>query len=198
MCGYVVIISKGSRKVDKQSIIKMNDMITHRGPDDEGIYCNDWLGLGFRRLSIIDLSDDGHQPMFDASGRYIGVFNGEIYNYQSLRKELEADGITFSSQTDSEVLINAYAHWGERCFNKLIGMFSFVIADLVEKKLIAVRDFPGVKPLYFTEDDNYYYFSSEVKAFTKIMTLSANLNAYYEQFTFSLCLRAGNELSFSL
>ena len=184
MCGLIAIFSKKDLKVDQQAVQKMTDSIIHRGPDDEGIYCQDWIGLGFRRLSIIDPSPLGHQPMLDKSGRYVCVFNGEIYNYRELRQTLESQGVTFLSHSDSEVLLNAYIQWGAASLHKFIGMFAFIIVDLEEKSLFIARDFPGIKPLYFTEDKDFYYFSSEIKAFSKIMALSVNVDCYYEQFSF--------------
>lgn len=184
MCGLVAIFSKKDRNVDRGVLQKMSDAIVHRGPDDEGIYCNEWLGLGFRRLAIIDLSALGHQPMFDKTNRYACIFNGEIYNYRELKKELQAQGISFRGNSDSEVLLNAYIHWGADCVNRFIGMFAFIIADLKEKSLFIARDFPGIKPLYVIEDSNFYYFASEIKAFAKVMPLSANPDCYYEHFNF--------------
>lgn len=184
MCGFVALISKRSKKINPELIRRMNQEIFHRGPDDEGFYFNDWVGLGFRRLSIIDLSDRGHQPMFDESGRYVCVFNGEIYNYLELKKELENEGVTFSGGSDSEVLLNAFIQWGEDCLKKFIGMFAFLIVDLKMQSVFIARDFPGIKPLYFTEDDDYYYFASEIKAFSKVMPLSVNPDCYFEHFNF--------------
>lgn len=184
MCGLVAIFSKKGKRIDRGTLQKMSDAIVHRGPDDEGIYCNEWLGLGFRRLAIIDPSPLGHQPMFDKTGRYACIFNGEIYNYHELKKELEPQGFSFNGNSDSEVLLNAYLHWGTSCINKFIGMFAFIIANLEEKSLFIARDFPGVKPLYFIQDNDFYYFASEIKAFAKIMPLSSNPDCYYEHFNF--------------
>lgn len=184
MCGFVGLISKKNQKVDPAIVRLMNAEIIHRGPDDEGYFENDWVALGFRRLSIIDLSQQGHQPMLDVSQRYVCVFNGEIYNYRELRKDLESGGVGFRGNSDTEVLMNAYIHWGEDCLNKFIGMFSFMIADLQSQSVFIARDFPGIKPLYFTEDENYFYFASEIKAFAKVMPLSVNADCYFEQFNF--------------
>lgn len=184
MCGFVALIRKNKRQIDPVSIRLMNQEILHRGPDDEGYFENEWLGLGFRRLAIIDLSEQGHQPMLDASGRYVCVFNGEIYNYRELRKSLENEGVIFRGHSDTEVLLNAYIHWGEQCLEKFIGMFAFIIADLKMQSVFVARDFPGIKPLYFTEDDHFYYFASEIKAFRKVLSLSVNPDCYSEQFNY--------------
>lgn len=184
MCGFVSIISKKSKTVDPERIRLMNQEIVHRGPDDEGYFSKDWLGFGFRRLSIIDVSEQGHQPMLDASGRYVCVFNGEIYNYRELRQELEQEGVRFRSQSDSEVLLNAYIHWGADCLHRFIGMFAFMIADMETHSVFIARDFPGIKPLYFTEDNDFYYFASEIKAFSKVLSLSVNPDSYFEHFNF--------------
>lgn len=184
MCGFVAIIRKKTLGVDRNLLKQMTDTIIHRGPDDEGFYCNEWLGLGFRRLSIIDLSATGHQPMLDASERYICVFNGEIFNYRELRQTLIQQGVTFKGSSDTEVLINAYIHWGADCVHKFIGMFAFIIADLKQKTVFIARDFPGIKPLYVTEDEHFYYFASEIKAFAKAVPLSANPECYFEHFNF--------------
>jgi len=184
MCGLVAIVAKKDKKVDQALLQSMTDAIAHRGPDDEGIYCNAWLGLGFRRLAIMDPSTLGRQPMFDKNRRYACIFNGEIYNYRELKQELELKGYSFKSNTDSEVLLNAYLYWGETCVNHFIGMFAFIIADLEAKSLFIARDFPGIKPLYFIEDSDFYYFASEIKAFAKAMPLSANSDCYFEHFNF--------------
>ena len=151
---------------EKSQLEAMNRSQSHRGPDADGMWFSpDGLAaLGHRRLSIIDLSDAGRQPMADASGRYWITFNGEIYNYLELRSELE-DGYVFRTRTDTEVLLAAYAKWGERCLNRLIGMFAFAIWDDREKTLFAARDRFGVKPLYLAEPQpGMLWLASEIKA----------------------------------
>lgn len=184
MCGFVAQISKHGLPIDPSIIRKMNDKIVHRGPDDDGYFVNDWISLGFRRLSIIDVSNHGHQPMFDATKRFVCVFNGEIYNYIELRKELEGQGATFRTASDTEVLLQAYLHWGEACLDRLVGMYAFIVIDLEARSLFIARDFPGIKPLYFAEDQDFYYFASEIKAFKGVVSFDLNTDALYEQFNY--------------
>ncbi len=141
-----------------------------------------FLGLGHRRLSIIDLSEYGHQPMCDPTENYWIVYNGEIYNYQELKLELEQLGYKFITQTDTEVLLNAYIEWGADCLDKLNGMWSFVIFDRNKNELFGARDRFGVKPFYYINDDNYFAFSSEIKALINIPDFEKKLNpqAVYE------------------
>lgn len=120
MCGICGIINHNSEPVNENSLLTMMATMKHRGPDDQGTFLDGKIGLGFVRLSIIDLSPAGHQPMFSADGRYVVVFNGEIYNYIELREELKAKGYTFHTQTDTEVLLAAYTEWGEACMHRFI------------------------------------------------------------------------------
>jgi asparagine synthase (glutamine-hydrolysing) len=140
----------------------MMRIIKHRGPDDEGVFLENNVGLGFVRLSIIDLSSAGHQPMFSQDGRFVMVFNGEIYNYLELREELKKEGYVFRTQTDSEVLLTSYIHWGEECLHKFNGMWAFVIFDKIKKTIFAARDRYGVKPFYYTSNEHYFAFGSEI------------------------------------
>jgi asparagine synthase (glutamine-hydrolysing) len=162
MCGIAGILGSG----DLNSLNAMLSAIRHRGPDDEGIYSDPKadLQLGMRRLRIIDLTIAGHQPMPDASNRYWIVFNGEIYNYKEIRQQLVKTGYVFKSQSDTEVLVTAYAQWGELCLIKLRGMFAFAIWDSREQKLFIARDRLGIKPLYYYRDSSKFLFASEVKA----------------------------------
>lgn len=151
MCGFVGYLTDASQKDlrNKDWIAsQMNRMIVHRGPDDEGYFKDDHIAMGFRRLSIIDL-DSGHQPLSYANERFWLTFNGEIYNYLELRKDLKAEGYEFKTQSDSEVILAAYAKYGVKCVNYLRGMFSFVIWDSQEKTLFAARDPFGIKPFYY-------------------------------------------------
>lgn len=184
MCGIVAQIAKKNKKINRLTVSKMSKSIHHRGPDDEGYFFNDWVGFGFRRLSIIDLTSAANQPMQSESGRYVIVFNGEIYNYVELKKELEKEGVFFKSTSDTEVLLKSYIHWQESCLNKFIGMFAFIIVDLEKEKLFIARDFPGIKPLYYTEDNDYIYFASELKAFKGIVPFVLNQECLYEQFNY--------------
>ncbi len=135
-----------------------------RGPDFQDMYHDEHVGLGHRRLSIIDTSNQGHQPMTDPSGRYMIIFNGEIYNYKTLRKNLEASGVNFRSETDTEVLLQAYIHQGKACLQDLQGFFSFAIYDKKEERLFLARDRFGIKPLYYLIDGDKLLFASEMKA----------------------------------
>ena len=141
----------------------MADTIHHRGPDDEGYYVSGPVGFGFRRLSIIDLNT-GHQPISNEDGTAWIVFNGEIYNYQELRRHLQTKGHTFTTQTDTEVIVHLYEEFGESCVEKLRGMFAFAIWDERRKVLFMARDRVGIKPLYYWLTDKCLVFGSEIKA----------------------------------
>ena len=145
----------------------MRDTLVHRGPDDAGTWCSPdkRLGLAQRRLSIIDLSPGGHQPMSESSGQFVIVFNGEIYNFLELREELKDKGHTFRTQSDTEVLIEAYRAWGEDCLARLIGMFSFCLYDRNKGSLFLARDRAGEKPLFYYHIPGRFLFASELKAF---------------------------------
>lgn len=142
----------------------MTDSIAHRGPDGEGHYIDGYLGLGHRRLSIIDLSEAGHQPMATEDGRFVISYNGEVYNFNELRVELEASGHRFHSRTDSEVVLKALAQWGEGAFTRFNGMFALALWDKQRKELLLARDRYGIKPLYYAKVGNKFLFGSEVKA----------------------------------
>jgi asparagine synthase (glutamine-hydrolysing) len=164
----------------------MTNALAHRGPDGAGAFVDGPVGLGHRRLSILDLSSAGQQPMASASGRAVLTYNGEIYNFQSLRLELQALGHRFVSQTDTEVLLYAYEAWGESCLARLNGMFAFAIWDNYRQFLFLARDRFGVKPLYYTIQDNAFVFASEIKAILAHPCVSARLcpDALGEYFTF--------------
>ena len=144
--------------------LRMTDSLVHRGPDDGGLLVGPGILLGHRRLAIIDLSDDGHQPMPDPSQRYWIVYNGEIYNFQEIRVELEQLGHRFRSRTDTEVILRAYMEWGHHCAQRLNGMFAFAIWDHTSRSLWLVRDPLGIKPLFFHDDGSTLRFGSEAKA----------------------------------
>ena len=166
MCGISGIFS--DLEIDKASILnKMNYCQRHRGPDYNEFYECKEIGLGHTRLSIIDLSSDGNQPMFSSDKRYVLVFNGEIYNFKKLRKKIDYQ---FISNSDSEVVLASFLKWGKDCLKYLNGMFSFAIWDNVEKQLFIARDRMGIKPLYYYHDKNRFIFSSEIRAI-----LSSNL-----------------------
>ncbi|MGC3976647.1 MAG: asparagine synthase (glutamine-hydrolyzing) [Nitrospira sp.] len=164
MCGIAVAIGLNGRPVERAAVERMAKSLLHRGPDDGGIYMDGPVGMGFRRLSILDLSEAGHQPMISQDGQYVLVFNGEIFNYVELRDELRKLGYQFRSSGDSEVLLAAYREWGRECLPKLNGMWAFVIYDRRHRRLFGARDRFGVKPLYFSRDNTVIQFASEIKA----------------------------------
>lgn len=164
MCGIAGIFNFNNQPVAHSQIQAMTNAISHRGPDGEGQYIDGNLGLGHRRLAIIDLSSAGHQPMATKNDRFVITYNGEIYNFKELRIKLESLGHQFHSQTDTEVVLNAYAEWGEKCINYFNGMFAFAIWDKQLKKLFIARDRYGIKPLYYYHHQNTFIFASEVKA----------------------------------
>jgi|WetSurMetagenome_2_1015567.scaffolds.fasta_scaffold01570_12 asparagine synthase (glutamine-hydrolysing) len=164
MCGIAGIIEFESGYIDPALLVKMRDSLTHRGPDDAGIWIEGGTGLAHRRLSIIDLSSAGHQPFFSDDGNLIIVYNGEIYNYRELRKELEQYGYKFRTQTDTEVLLKYYQYAGKDCLEKLNGIFAFAIWDRRRNELFVARDRAGVKPFYYSSDPKGFYFASEPKA----------------------------------
>lgn len=168
MCGICGIVNFDNAEVSTLSIETMMNAMKHRGPDDEGIFITDNIGLGFVRLSILDLTPAGHQPMKSSDGNYVLIFNGEIYNYIELRNELKTKGYTFKSDSDSEVLLNAYIEWGEDALNKLNGMFAFVIYDKVKKEIFGARDRFGIKPFYYKKTENRLVFASDIPSILSI------------------------------
>ncbi len=186
MCGIAGIFNLDGAPVSPQTLRAMTDAIRHRGPDGEGQWIEDHVGLGHRRLSIIDLSDAGKQPMQDADGRYIISYNGEIYNYREIQVELRSKGYKFQSRTDTEVLLYAFAEWGMGCLDKLNGMFAFAIWDREQKRLTLARDRYGIKPLYCAFSGSSFLFASESKAFLKHPDFKAQMDpeGLLEYFTF--------------
>ncbi len=164
MCGLVVMLGLAGRKADTAILTRMAQRLAHRGPDDSGLYLDQQVGFGFRRLSILDLSPTGHQPMASEDGQLVIVFNGEIYNYVELRDELRAAGFCFRSTSDTEVLLAAYRHWGAECLAKLNGMWAFVIHDRRRGVLFGARDRFGVKPLFVHRGKDCWLLASEIKA----------------------------------
>jgi asparagine synthase (glutamine-hydrolysing) len=171
MCGICGVVGRE----DEQLVRDMADTLAHRGPDGEGFRCfparngGPPASLGHRRLTIIDLSERGAQPMEYADGRYWIVYNGELYNFKELRAELEQDGFRFRSECDTEVLLAAYCKWGKSMLERLNGIFAFAIWDTEHHKLFLARDRLGVKPLYYTQRDGSFYFASEIKALLKAL-----------------------------
>lgn len=164
MCGISGLIWKDvQRPAGREQLRMMNHVQYHRGPDDGGEYYDGPVALGQRRLSIIDLSDGGHQPMVSDDGRLVVTYNGEIYNYVELREELIGFGHKFRSDSDTEVLLKAYEHWGTDCVNRFNGMWAFAVYDKTEQRVFFSRDRFGIKPLYFVNDGQRFVFASEIK-----------------------------------
>jgi len=162
--------------VDQALLAQMNQAQFHRGPDEGGEYLDESVALGHRRLSIIDLSS-GQQPMASDDGEYVLIFNGEIYNFKQIRKELESLGHIFHSHSDTEVILHAYMQWGPACVDKLQGMFTFAIWHKADKRLFISRDRLGIKPLFYAIIDGTLYFASELKSITLIPGLSKKIDA---------------------
>ena len=163
MCGFAGFV--GEVEDREQVLVNMMNTIVHRGPDSEGKYVDEDAALGFRRLSIIDLSSVGDQPLYNEDRSLVLVFNGEIYNYQELREELAAAGHVFVSNTDSETLVHGFEEWGEGLVDRLRGMYAFAIWDTKRKRLFVARDIFGIKPLYYAQMNGTLMFASEIKAF---------------------------------
>lgn len=163
MCGISGYIPRPNQPVDVAGLENMTGLIAHRGPDDQGIFTDERIGLGHRRLSILDLSPDGHQPMKDKESSCIIVFNGEVYNYIELREELKTLGYTFRTQTDTEVVMKAYAAWGESCAERFNGMWAFALYDIADNKVFCSRDHFGIKPFYYAQTESGFVFGSEIR-----------------------------------
>ncbi|WP_455528137.1 asparagine synthase (glutamine-hydrolyzing) [Huintestinicola sp.] len=163
MCGFVGF----TNAIDNSNKVlgEMMDKIRHRGPDSEGRYIDECIAMGFRRLSIIDITESGNQPIFNEDKSKVLFFNGEIYNYREIRKELEEKGHKFTTHTDSETLIHGYEEFGEKLLDRLRGMFAFVIWDKEKKELFGARDFFGIKPFYYATMNGTFMFGSEIKSF---------------------------------
>ncbi|HCJ41964.1 asparagine synthase (glutamine-hydrolyzing) [uncultured Ruminococcus sp.] len=174
MCG-IVGFTNSLTNAD-EVLGKMMDRIKHRGPDSEGKFIDDNIAMGFRRLSIIDLSDVGSQPIFNEDRTLVLTFNGEIYNFKELRGQLVKAGHKFYTATDSEVLIHGYEEWGESLLDKLRGMFAFVIYNTVTGELFGARDFFGIKPFYYAEMDGTFMWGSEIKSFLDHPAFKKELN----------------------
>ena len=174
MCGILGEVS--TRGVDREDFEERLLKMHHRGPDSSGTYFDDSVALGQTRLSIMDLSKDGYQPMVSSCGNYVIIYNGEIYNFKELRAQLFDSGIGFKSQTDTEVVLNGFIAFGERFVRQLNGMFAFSIYNKATKELFLARDKSGIKPLYYHNIDNVFSFSSELKAFPNYL-LKTNFEA---------------------
>lgn len=173
MCGILGFVSSTIESVVEEDVLKSLAYISHRGPDDSGfdIYKieNKQICFGHTRLSIIDLSQDGHQPFTSTCGKYHLIFNGEIYNYKEIREELESLGYKFQTETDTEVLLVAWICWNKAALSKFIGMFAFAVLDEVEHKVTLVRDAFGVKPLFYSTDSGELFFGSDIRSVTALI-----------------------------
>lgn len=174
MCGISVVVNSKNEKVEETLIRAINNRIAHRGPDDEGFYFGDHFAFGHRRLSILDLSQAGHQPMHWS--QLCITYNGEIYNYIELREELKEKGYTFQTGTDTEVILAAYNAWGTDAFPRFNGMWSFAIYDSDRSEIVLSRDHFGIKPLYYTQTKTYFLAGSEIKQFTAVDEFNPVLN----------------------
>ncbi|MEG0044129.1 MAG: asparagine synthetase B, partial [Massilia sp.] len=165
MCGIVGIFDTlGNREIDRAALGRMNESQHHRGPDEGELYLEPSMGMGHRRLSVIDLAS-GQQPIVNAERDVVMVFNGEIYNYRELRVELEALGFEFRTKSDSESLLHAYQAWGPDCVHRLRGMFAFAIWDRKKQTMFLARDHVGVKPMFYSLLPNgLFVFGSELKS----------------------------------
>ncbi|NNE98780.1 MAG: asparagine synthase (glutamine-hydrolyzing) [Pyrinomonadaceae bacterium] len=178
MCGIngIAFSARSGRQVDERVLCAMRDVITHRGPDDRGVYIKANIGLGHRRLSIVDVAH-GHQPMFNSDKTTTLVFNGEIYNHGDHRDELEAKGYKYETTSDTETILYLYEEYGFECVEKLRGMFAFAVWDERKNQLFIARDRVGIKPLYYVHDDQgNLFFASEIKSLTEAKAVKPNLN----------------------
>jgi asparagine synthase (glutamine-hydrolysing) len=186
MCGIAGLYNLNDEPVTRERVLKMCDLIRHRGPDDRDAWAQGSIGLGHQRLSIIDLSPRGRNPMANEDGTIRIVFNGEIYNYRDLRPDLVRRGHVFRSQTDTEVVLHLYEELGVECVERLNGMFAFALWDESRRRLLLARDRFGVKPLYYAQLGETLAFASEIKAFLALPQFSARADpfALAEHFTF--------------
>src|SRR5262249_36345271 len=198
VCGIACLLHCG----DRESLARMTGIQSHRGPDDAGL---EWFsatrsGLGHRRLSIIDLSPAGHQPMPNDDGTLWITFNGEVYNYQDVRRELAARGYRFRSGGETEVILKAYQEWGPSCLDRLNGMFAFAVYDASRDELFAARDRLGIKPFYYHHDGERFAFASEIKALLVSGQVEArpDLVALHTPARFQVSPRTGVEGVFKL
>src|SRR6476646_6593584 len=182
MCGFAGFLSTSTSQGDARALLKaMTDVIAHRGPDDDGAWydAEAGIGLGHRRLAIIDLSPAGHQPMQSASGRYVIVYNGEIYNFSAIRQELTATGTAFAWRggSDTEVMLAAFEQWGiDGALQRFNGMFAFALWDRRDRRLTLARDRFGEKPLYYGRLNNTLLFGSELKALRRHPSFSGEID----------------------
>lgn len=178
MCGIAGILNLNRKPVNNDVLKKMTSVIAHRGPDGEDFWHDKEIGLGHRRLAIIDLTSLGNQPMKNDNGNLIIIHNGEVYNFPELKKELESLGYKFRSRTDTEVILKSYEQWGAECVKKFNGMFAFVIWDRKNKTLFAARDRYGIKPFYYFISNRTFIFASEIKAIIQHPDVKVKVSPY--------------------
>ena len=196
MCGISGILALNHKKISEEEINNMNDKIFHRGPDSSGIFIEDNIALGNRRLAIIDLNKDSDLPLF-YKDKYVLIYNGEIYNYIEIRDELISIGHSFSTNSDSEVLLKAYIQWGRACLEKFNGMWAFAIWDRKNKELFCSRDRFGIKPFYWSNYNGRIYFGSEIK---QLRALEVGKKCNYQElslFLFSGCSNSSTQTFFN-
>lgn len=186
MCGITGMFNVRGKPVSVNTLRKMTGIVSHRGPDDEGYWLESFIGFGHRRLAVIDLSPLAHQPMQSDDGNLVITYNGEVYNFQELRAELETMGHRFRSKSDTEVVLNAYRQWGRECLHKFNGMFAFALWDKKKGELFLARDRYGIKPLYYYFKDDLFIFGSEIKSILQHPDVSVNVSipALNEYFSF--------------
>ena len=176
MCGFAGYITENGKAPEyKDNLIEMMNSIKHRGPDDEGTHIDDMAGMGFRRLSIIGITN-GKQPMYNEDESIVVTFNGEIYNYQTIKEELIKKGHIIKTDADTEVLVHGYEEYGKDLLQKLRGMYAFAIWDIKKEEMFMARDIFGIKPLFYTQTDKDFVFGSEIKAILKFPTVKKDLN----------------------
>ena len=190
MCGILAIVGEH----DKDKVRKAISLLSHRGPDDSGIYLDNKLSLAHKRLSIIDLSKNSSQPLVSEKGNLI-IYNGEIYNFKEIKEEIEKHkNFDFKTKSDTEVILAAYETWGENCVKRFNGMFSFIIWDKEKRELFVARDRLGIKPLYYYKDKEKLIFASEIKSILQFIEPEINKEGLYDYFNYFI--QIGNETLF--
>lgn len=186
MCAIIGVINFNKEPVNERVLWEMTDSLAHRGPDGRGVYIDNFIGLGHRRLAIIDLSERAHQPMRTEDSDFVITYSGETYNFKELREELKNEGMKFVSQSDTEVILKSFAKWGPDSLSRFNGMFSFAVWDKRNKILTLARDRYGIKPLYYWQNGKVLLFASEIKAFLKHpqFKVDLDLETLLEYFTF--------------
>src|SRR4051812_24137877 len=176
MCGIAGVLDRSGDPVLEHTLQRMGDAMTHRGPDGAGEFCENGVGLACRRLAVIDPRPDGDQPMMDTTLGYVIAYNGEVYNFAELRRDLVGRGRRFRTKTDTEVVLNAYAEWGPEAVERFNGMFALAIWDRTRRELFLARDRYGIKPLYIAYTGDRVLFGSEVKALLTHGAIRADLS----------------------